>query len=269
MWSVWLVFCDCGFHSVCLLMDKDKSPMETSWWERLWEKLVLVLMGGARLSKSLIQFSVDGWGCVPFLLFDLRPNYGGGNEDNGDLLQKVPCTHCCMQCFQPCSRPPPTHTSARDFWTFTGKSGSVSCGVTGAHNVLFVLSKSLFPQSSVNSGGPMVGLMETSSKRAYAISRSAAPRAPAPEAVHCWPVPPQETLTHSKAALVPSRGAPGSWWIQGFVWALQASLVGMGFDSKCNFAPPIILLGLFLCPWTWDIFFWWDLTFSCRWLLSS
>ena len=42
------------------------------------------------LSKSLIQFSVDGWGCVPSLLFDLRPNYGGGNEDNGDLLQKVP-----------------------------------------------------------------------------------------------------------------------------------------------------------------------------------
>ena len=24
MWSVWLVFCDCGFHSVFLLMDKDK-----------------------------------------------------------------------------------------------------------------------------------------------------------------------------------------------------------------------------------------------------
>ena len=34
------------------------------------------------LSKSLIQFSVDGWGCVPSLLFELRPNYGGGNEDN-------------------------------------------------------------------------------------------------------------------------------------------------------------------------------------------
>ena len=41
------------------------------------------------LSKSLIQFSVDGWACVPLLWFDLRPNYGGGNEDNGDLLQKV------------------------------------------------------------------------------------------------------------------------------------------------------------------------------------
>ena len=32
-------------------------------------KLGLVLMGGAMLSKSLIQFSVDGWGCVPSLLF--------------------------------------------------------------------------------------------------------------------------------------------------------------------------------------------------------
>ena len=32
-------------------------------------------MGGAMLSKSLIQFSVDGRGWVPSLLFDLRPNY--------------------------------------------------------------------------------------------------------------------------------------------------------------------------------------------------
>ena len=53
----------------------------------------LVLMGRATLSKSLIRFSVDEWGCVPSLLFDLRPNYGGGNEDNGDLLQKALCTH--------------------------------------------------------------------------------------------------------------------------------------------------------------------------------
>ena len=39
MWSVWLVFCDCGFHSVCPLTDKDKSLMEASWWERLTGKL--------------------------------------------------------------------------------------------------------------------------------------------------------------------------------------------------------------------------------------
>ena len=47
-------------------------------------------MGGAMLNKSLIQVSVDGQGCVLSLLFDLRPNYGGDNEDNGDLLQKIP-----------------------------------------------------------------------------------------------------------------------------------------------------------------------------------
>ena len=33
----------------------------------------------------------------------------------------------------------------------------------GAHKILFVPSKSLFPQSCVSSGGPMVGLMATSS----------------------------------------------------------------------------------------------------------
>ena len=52
----------------------------------------------AILSKSLIPFSDDGQGCVPSLLLDLRPNYGGSNEDNGDLLQKVPCLHFYTQC---------------------------------------------------------------------------------------------------------------------------------------------------------------------------
>ena len=60
------------------------------WWRRikgLWKlhngrdwlrgTLGFVLMGGVMLSKSLIQFSVDGWFCVPSLLFDLRANYGG------------------------------------------------------------------------------------------------------------------------------------------------------------------------------------------------
>ena len=54
-----------------------------------------------------------------------------------------------------------------------------------AHKVLFLPSKSLFPQSCVSSGGSMVGLMVTSSKRSYAIPRSAAPRAPTPKAGHC------------------------------------------------------------------------------------
>ena len=57
----------------------------------------------------------------------------------------------------------------------------------GAHKVLFVPSKSLFPQSCVSSGSSMAGLMATSYKRAYATPRSAVPRAPVPVAVHCDP----------------------------------------------------------------------------------
>ena len=53
-----------------------------------------------------------------------------------------------------------------------------------AHKILFVPSKSLFPQCCVSSGGSMVWLMAASSKRAYAIPRSAAPRALAPAAGH-------------------------------------------------------------------------------------
>ena len=48
----------------------------------------------------------------------------------------------------------------------------------GVHKFLFVPSKSLFLQSCVSSGSSMVGLMATSSKRAYAITKSAVPRAP-------------------------------------------------------------------------------------------
>ena len=150
----------CGFHSVCPLMEMGKRLLKASLWERLTEgELGLILMGMAMLSKSLIQFSLNGQGCVSSLLFDLRPNYGGGNEDNVDFLLNVSCT----QSLQPCSRPLPTHTSSRDSWTLTGKSVPVSCGVTAPfswfllHTVLFVPSKSLFPQSCVSSGGSVVG----------------------------------------------------------------------------------------------------------------
>ncbi len=52
-----------------------------------------LILIGAMLGKSLIQFSVDWWGCVPSLLFDLRPNYGRDNEENGHLLEQVLCMH--------------------------------------------------------------------------------------------------------------------------------------------------------------------------------
>ena len=52
---------------------------------------LLALVGMAMLNKSLIQFSVDGWDCVPSLYFGPRPNNDGGNGGNGSLLKKYLC----------------------------------------------------------------------------------------------------------------------------------------------------------------------------------
>ena len=146
-------------------------------------------MGRAMLSKSLIQFSVDGEGCVPSLWFDLRPNYGEGNEDNGDFLQKVPCRHCCTQCPQPCSRPLPTHASTE---TPGHSRARLSQSLVGS---LLLFPGSWYTQGFVCALQESVssvllkfwqlygGVNGDPSKKAYAIPRSAAPRAPA--AVHC------------------------------------------------------------------------------------
>ena len=151
MWSDWLVFCDYGFQSVCPLMEKDKRLMETPWWERLTEQENLALMGSAMLIKSLIQFSVDGWGCVPSLLFDLRPNDGGGIEDKFDFLQKVPCSTVANSVPNPATghRWPmplpetPGHSQA-SLGQFLWSHCSFLLG-PGTHKLLFVPSKSLFP----------------------------------------------------------------------------------------------------------------------------
>ena len=99
------------------------------------------MIGRAVLSKSLIQFSVNGWGCVPSSLFDLRLNCDGGNEDNVAHLQKVPWRHFYTQCPLPCSRPLPTHASSGDSWTVTGKSELISCGVTAPFSWVLVCTR--------------------------------------------------------------------------------------------------------------------------------
>ena len=94
---------------------------------------------------------MDGALFPPFCLFDLRPNCGGGNEDNVALLQKVPCRHCYTQCPRSCSRPLPTHVSAGDSWTLTGKLESVFYGVTApfswvlVHTRFYALQESASP----------------------------------------------------------------------------------------------------------------------------
>ena len=54
----------------------------------------------------------------------------------------------------------------------------------GAQGSVCALQESI-SQSCVHSGSSMMGLVVTSYKRAYAISKSAAPRAPVPVGVHC------------------------------------------------------------------------------------
>ena len=96
------------------------------------------------------------------------------------------------------------------------------------------------------------------------------PGLPQPE-----PLSPQRAtagLWHSntqRQILLSLCGVSGCCWAQGLVGALWASLAVMGFDSKYDFAPPTILLGLLLCPWMWGIFCWWDPIFSSRQLFSS
>ena len=94
-----------------------------------------------------------------------------------------------------------------------------------------------------SSGSSMVWLMVTSSKRAYAIPRSAAPSVPIPVAGHYWPIPSQETLKHSKADLAQSVWGllvcvfePSSylWWVWSLILnailPLQPSFWDFSFD---------------------------------------
>ena len=130
-----------------------------------------------------------------------------------------------------------TRLSAGDSWTCPGKTSQflvdsllLSHGSWCTQCSAYALQKSS-PQSCVSSGSSMMGLMVTSSKRAYAIPRSTAPGAPAPTAVHCLPISTGDTHTQFSLSLC---GVSGSQRVQGHF----SFLVGMGFDSKCDFATP-------------------------------
>ena len=104
------------------------------------------------LSKSLItQFSVDGWGCVPSLLFTWGQTMGQVMKNMATSFKRSHACTATLTAPNPAALPP-THAFTGDSWTLLGKPGSFSCGVTapfllgpGAHKVLFVPSKSLFP----------------------------------------------------------------------------------------------------------------------------
>ena len=156
---------------------------------------------------------------------DLRPNYGGGDEDNGDLLQKVPPA---------CSRPPPTHASTGDLDTPRQVWVSLLWGHCsfllgpGVHKVPFVPAKSLFLQSCGSSGGSAVGL------------RRPPPRGlmPYPRLLYPEPLPLQQaTLTRASTGDAQTQfwlrlcGVSGSWCAQGLfepserLWRVRGLIV--------------------------------------------
>ena len=87
-------------------------------------------MGGVMPSKSLIQFSVDGRGSVASLLFGLRPNYGGGDEDNGDSFKKSHVCPAALSVQDPAAVHPADPRLCQRLLDTHSKSRSVSCGVT-------------------------------------------------------------------------------------------------------------------------------------------
>ena len=240
------------------------------WWRRIrgfwklpdgrdWLRgiLGLVLMGGAMLNKSLIQFSVEGRGCVSTLLFDLRTNCGGGNEDDGDLLQKVPWCTAALGAPSPAAgdrwpMPPPEtpgHSQASLGQSLVG-SLLLSPGSWCTQSSVCALQESVSPVLCkfwwLYGGGywqpPPRGLM------------------PYPDILHPEPLPLQPSTAdpylprrHSNTVL--SQSLWGLWVLvhTRYVWALWASLVGIGFDSKSDFTPPTILLEFLLCLCTWGI----------------
>ena len=126
------------------------------------------------LSKSLIQFSVDGWSCVPSLLLTqgqtmvevmkiMVTSFKTSHAHTATLSAPNPAT-CHHQ-------PTPLPETPGHSWARLGQSlvGSLllSPGSWSTQGSVCALQESI-SQSCVSSGSSMVGLLVTSSRRAYA-----------------------------------------------------------------------------------------------------
>ena len=166
----WLHF---HFH---FLMEKDRGLLKLSGWKDwLKGKLGLLLMGGAMLSKSLIQFSVHGWDCVPSLFLTWDQTMGEVMKIMSNSFKRS-YAH-----FATLSDP---NLTAGHHWPISlqetpghsqeslGQSlvGSLLLSPRSSCAQAFVCAlQESISQSCVSFGGFMAGLMPTSSKRAYAI----------------------------------------------------------------------------------------------------
>ena len=123
-----------------------------------------------------------------------------------------PATHSAPKPVAGHCRPTPPPEAPAHSWASLGQSlvGSLLLSPGTLCTRFCCALQETISQSCVSSSSSMVGLMVTSSKRAYAIPKSASPRGPAPVADHCQPVPLQETLKHSSVSISVGSLVPGA-----------------------------------------------------------
>ena len=167
------------------------------------------------LGKLLIQISVDGWSCVPSLLFTWGQTMVEVMKIMATSLQRSHSGTATLSVPNPAAghhqpTPPPEtpgHSLASLGQSVLGSLllSSGSCCI----RFCWALQEST-SQSCVSSGSSVVGLMVTSSKRAYATPKAAALRASVPAADHRRPVPPQEMLRHRSVSVFVGSLGPGA-----------------------------------------------------------
>ena len=117
----------------------------------------------------------------------------------------------------------------------------------------------------------MVGLMVTSYKRAYLISRSTVSRPPVTEVGHCWPVLLQETLKHTFFLVSMGFLGPGEHKVLFEPSEHLRQVCGLILNLTLPLLPSCLVfsfsLGHGVCVCIYIVC--WDTTFSCWWLLSS
>ena len=107
-----------------------------------------------------------------------------------------------------------THASTRDFWTLTGILESVSFGVTAPFSWVLVHTRFCLFSSRIS---PVLckfrrlydgvnGVLQ----EGLCHIQGCCPKAPAPAAAHCWPIPPQETPKHSSVSVSAESLGPGA-----------------------------------------------------------
>ena len=109
------------------------------------------------LSKSLIQFSVDRQSCVPFLLFNLRPNCDGVMNIMAISFKRSCAGTAALSAPYPAAghhhpKPlPETHGHSQASLPQSPVGSLLLFLGPGTHKVLLVPSKGRFPQSQVRS----------------------------------------------------------------------------------------------------------------------